>query len=61
MCTKIKYNKREAQTALNFLHSKRKFKCRREKRYYHCDDCNGWHLTSKDLYDDEKTGKQKQR
>lgn len=21
---------------------------RREKRYYHCHHCNGWHLTSKD-------------
>ncbi len=61
MCNKIKYTKRDAQTALNFLLSVKHFKCRREKRIYHCPDCNMWHLTSKELYDDEKTGKQKQR
>lgn len=62
MCTKISYTKRDAQTALNFLLSVRNFKCRREKRIYHCPDCNMWHLTSKEYYEeDEKTGKQKQR
>lgn len=53
MCNKIKYTKREAQTALNFLFKKRNFKNRREKRIYHCPECNMWHLTSKDLYEED--------
>lgn len=58
MCDKRQFTKREAQTALNFLYSQRKHRCRREKRIYQCSDCNMWHLTSRENY--EKTGKQKQ-
>jgi len=48
MCDKRKFTKKEAQTALNFLKGMRGKKARKEKRYYHCPDCNFWHLTKKE-------------
>lgn len=50
MCDKIKFSKREAQEALNSILRNRRHKHRREQRYYHCPDCNHWHLTSKPEY-----------
>lgn len=46
MCNKKQFTKKEAQGALN---NRRKLSDRfaKEKRYYHCPDCNMWHLTSK--------------
>ena len=35
--------KQEAMAILNHLPMKQ---YRREKRYYHCPECNMWHLTS---------------
>jgi hypothetical protein len=47
MCTKVRYDKRDAQTALNnALVSKKKR--RKEKRIYYCEACKAWHLTSKE-------------
>lgn len=47
MCTKVKYDKRGAQTALNFF-KKISYQNRKEKRMYHCMLCDAWHLTSMD-------------
>jgi hypothetical protein len=46
ICNKVRFNKREAQSALNILKDSNK-PWRRESRYYHCPICNNWHLTSK--------------
>ena len=47
ICNKVRFNKREAKSALNLLKDSNK-PWRRECRYYHCPICNNWHLTSKD-------------
>lgn len=46
-CTKIRFNKKEVQGALNTLRNKGR-QYRKEKRYYQCDECGAWHLTSMD-------------
>ena len=49
-CEKKQLTKVDAINILNynFNHSKSKHKKhRKEIRYYHCPDCNMWHLTSK--------------
>lgn len=48
MCNKIKYTKREANTALKSCRKFRRKQFRKEKRIYHCPDCNMWHLTSRE-------------
>lgn len=53
MCSKVKFTKIEAASALNFAKKDgRKF--RREQRYYHCPECNHWHLTSHELIEGKK-------
>ena len=50
MCDKKQFSKREAQGALNrnrHIKSKKGQKRRKEVRFYHCPECNMWHLTSK--------------
>jgi len=47
ICNKVRFNKKEAKSALNLLKDSNK-PWRRESRYYHCPICNNWHLTSKD-------------
>lgn len=45
---KVRFSKREAQTALNAArYDRKRRKWRREVRYYHCPECNAYHLTSK--------------
>ena len=47
-CGKYCYaDKRAAQTAVNFRKRDHEFKRGKTKhlRAYHCDACNGWHLT----------------
>lgn len=53
-CLKVKYSKKEAETALNrILSHDRKYRWkkrgRRESRVYHCPICNSHHLTSRDF------------
>lgn len=50
-CLKKTYDKKGAQSALNKIHKslgkhKKRYKRSKEIRYYFCDQCNGWHLTS---------------
>lgn len=46
-CNKVQYSKREAHEAIKFLPTVGK-QYRKEKRAYHCPNCNHWHITSKD-------------
>ncbi len=49
MCSKRQFDKRGAQTALNNMNTHlKRFANRKEKRIYHCMDCDAWHLTSMD-------------
>mgnify|MGYP003403823145 FL=1 len=50
-CEKNSYSKKEAQTIIN-KNKKESKKFRKEIRYYHCDKCNLYHLTSKELFVD---------
>lgn len=50
-CQKKSYDKKGAQTALNKIHEsfgnhKKRYKRSKEVRYYYCEQCNAWHLTS---------------
>ena len=45
MCNKQKFDKKTAQTILNERLNKGK-KWSSEKRTYYCEECNAWHLTS---------------
>lgn len=49
MCDKVKYDKKGAQTALNSItrQKHKRWRKKKEVRYYHCPLCNGWHLTSR--------------
>jgi hypothetical protein len=47
MCGKLKLTKREAQHAIKKAGKNRK-QYRREKRFYYCEMCNAWHLTSQE-------------
>ena len=51
---KVKFGKKEVKTLLNYIRFSQSKRWRKEVRYYHCPDCNHWHLTSSDKYDDEK-------
>lgn len=47
MCDKKCFTKIEAQSALNHnKHSGKQY--RKEQRMYYCEDCNAWHLTSRE-------------
>lgn len=46
MCGKVVYDKKGAISELNLIKRTRE-RHRRERRYYYCKSCNGWHLTSK--------------
>lgn len=51
MCYKKSFTKVEAQAILNKNkddRGRRQNRGRRENRYYHCEECNLWHLTSMD-------------
>jgi hypothetical protein len=48
MCNKVKLSKEEARLFLKH-NQEVKFKHRREKRMYFCEECEAWHTTSKDL------------
>lgn len=51
-CLKVILTKKEAVSASKRFGKQRQY--RREKRYYYCSICNGWHLTSKEeLIEDE--------
>jgi hypothetical protein len=56
MCSgeKIRFTKKEAETALRKnKHSRKKY--RKECRAYYCASCNAWHLTSReDLKDTDE-------
>lgn len=63
-CHKIRYKtRRDAELALSLTKGAADaLNIRHESRYYHCDVCNGWHLTSmpKSVYD-ELTKKRKHK
>lgn len=44
-CHKVIFTKRQAKAALK-ENKKNPNQYRKEKRYYYCRECNGWHLTS---------------
>lgn len=50
MCKKQCYDKKTAQTILNERKQKSK-KWAREIRIYFCEQCNGFHLTSKEEWE----------
>lgn len=56
-CQKKSYDKKGAQTALNKIHEslgrqRKRYKRSKEVRYYYCEQCNAWHLTS--MSEDER-------
>lgn len=51
MCTKQKYDKKLATTALNHCKKEKGKKYRNECRIYECPECNSWHLTSKEEWE----------
>lgn len=51
MCNKQKFDKKTAQTVLNDRKTKGK-KWSREKRTYYCEECNAWHLTSMEEWEE---------
>lgn len=48
VCGKICYSKKEAMTAINFVKRKGHEHHKTPIRYYYCEDCNFWHLTSQE-------------
>lgn len=46
ICTKAKLTKKEVISASKHF-GKKRYQHRKECRYYHCPNCNMWHLTSK--------------
>lgn len=51
VCNKQKYDLKAARTILNERKAKGK-KWAREKRYYYCESCLAYHLTSEEEYDE---------
>jgi hypothetical protein len=49
-CRKKKFSKREAKSILNAINKDQDW--RREKRMYHCEKCNAWHLTAMESWDE---------
>lgn len=47
MCNKLKLDKIKAMLIIASSQRKSNHK-RNEKRLYFCEECNGWHTTSKD-------------
>lgn len=47
-CNKQKYDKKSAISALNHCKKHRNKQYRKECRYYFCDECNSYHLTSEE-------------
>ncbi len=47
-CSKQQFTKKEAKTVLN--HCKKEH--RNECRIYECPECNFWHLTSLEIYEE---------
>lgn len=61
-CDKKSYTKKEANEVINSFKKGRKGEKRPKripKRIYHCDECNMWHVTSKDRKDDKRFKKGK--
>jgi hypothetical protein len=52
-CQKTKFGKKQVKTVLNYIRFNQSKRWRKEVRYYQCPDCNHWHLTSWDDYDEE--------
>jgi hypothetical protein len=52
-CQKVKFGKKEVKTVLNYIRFNQNKRWRKEVRYYHCPDCNHWHLTSRDDFDND--------
>lgn len=50
MCSKEKFDLKSAKTVINHAKNQHK-KWRREVRYYFCDYCNCYHVTSKEEYE----------
>jgi hypothetical protein len=64
MCNRVRFpTERYADTALRFALRRKggsKIKHRMPCRYYECDECGGWHLTSMSLadYQDQQAERQ---
>jgi len=56
-CKKVKFeSKKDAITALNHIQKfGKRFKYRKECRYYYCSKCEAWHITSKKDFAEEST------
>jgi len=52
MCSKQGFTKKECQTILNQNKFKNKKKYRKECRFYYCKECNTYHLTSDEEYNE---------
>ena len=51
MCNKQKYSKKEAKTVLNHCKGNKRKNYRNECRIYECLECDSWHLTSKEEWE----------
>ena len=49
MCDKKCFTKKEAESALNHVNKRNRW--RRETRTYYCEEHGSWHLTSHELID----------
>ena len=54
MCNKQKYSLKEAKTVLNECFRERGKKYRKECRYYFCNKCSSFHLTSEKEYNERE-------
>lgn len=53
MCNKESFTKKQAEAILK-VNRKSGKQYRKEMRTYYCGSCNSWHLTSKELWDDQE-------
>lgn len=51
-CNKQKYDKKSAITALNYCKKHKNKQYKKECRYYYCEDCGFYHLTSREEYEE---------